>query len=190
MNARLDDQNKKIESTQTDLAQARQDLQNQLGSTRDELNGSISQANDQIARTHEDVVALQRRGERNYYEFDLDKSKQYQRVGPVSLSLRKVNDSHKYYDLALIVDDQRIEKKHVDLFEPLVINVPEHSESIQVVVNSIAKNHVKGYLSEPKYKRADLASNTKPGGGASTQNQPAAPQPADSTQGGKTLQPR
>ena len=184
LNAKLEDEDKKIESNRNDLDQAKTDLQNQLGSTRDELNGSISQSNDQIARSHEDIVALQRRGERNYYEFDLGKSKQFQRVGPVSLSIRKVNESHKYYDVALLVDDQRIEKKHVDLFEPLVINLPEHSESIQLVVNRMDKDHVKGYLSEPKYKKADMASNSKPAAtGAAGQQQPP-------DGGAKSLQPR
>ena len=67
---------KAIESTQSDLASA-----------RTELSGSI-------ARTHEELVALAKKGERNYYEFDLTKSKQFRREGPISVSLRKANSKH------------------------------------------------------------------------------------------------
>ena len=58
-----------LDKTRTDLSQTRDDLQSNLNSTKDELNGSI-------ARTHDDVVALQKRGESNYYEFTVDKTKQ------------------------------------------------------------------------------------------------------------------
>ncbi len=150
MDAKLADQQKLIESTKSDLEQTRQDLDGRIGSTRDELNGAI-------ARTSDEVAALRKRGERNYYEFNLNKSSQYERTGPVSLSLRKSNVKHKYFDLALIVDDQKIEKKHVNLYEPLWISVPDRPEPVQVVVNSISKDNVKGYLSEPKYKKSELA---------------------------------
>ena len=33
------------------------------------------------------MVALRKRGEQNVYEFHLDKSKQFQRVGPLSIAL-------------------------------------------------------------------------------------------------------
>jgi hypothetical protein len=59
--------------------------------------------------------ALQKRGERSYFEFALAKSKQFQRVGPLSVSVRMVNLKHKYFDLILTVDDQKIEKTHVTL---------------------------------------------------------------------------
>jgi hypothetical protein len=150
MDAKLAEQQKQIEGTKSDIAKAREDMEGRLGSTRDELNGSI-------ARTHDEVVELRKRGERNYYEFDLNKSDAYARTGPVSLSLRKANVKRKYYDLALIVDDQKIEKKHANLFEPLWISVPDRPEPVQVIVNSITKNNVKGYISEPKYRKSELS---------------------------------
>jgi hypothetical protein len=89
----------------------------------------------------------------------LDKSKQFQHVGPLSLSLRKANSKRMYYDLALMVDDRQLEKKHANLYEPLMFSLADRPEPIQVVVNQIDKNKIKGYISEPKYKRSDLASS-------------------------------
>jgi outer membrane murein-binding lipoprotein Lpp len=164
---KLNDQRQEIADARLDADQARQDLQTQLNSQHDELSGSI-------ARNHDQLVALEKRGERNYYEFDLNKSKQFNRVGPLTLSLRAVNVKHKYYDLVMTVDDQQLEKKHVNLYEPLLLTVADRPQPIELVVNSIKNNEVLGYVSEPKYKKSDLAAGT-PG-----------PAPADS----KTLQRR
>ncbi|HEX5432556.1 MAG TPA: hypothetical protein VFW83_11365 [Bryobacteraceae bacterium] len=139
-----------LASARDDFNKANQDLSGRLDSTRGELSGSI-------AKTHDELVALQKRGERDYFEFQLDKSKRFQKIGPLSLSLRKANVKHKYYDLTLMVDDQKIEKKHVDLFEPIVIAL-DGPQPVEVVVNQIGKNEVKGYVTSPKYKPAEIAS--------------------------------
>ena len=140
----LASQQKAIASTQRDLEKARTDLEGQLSSARDELNGSI-------ARTHDELVALEKKGERNYYEFDLAKSKQFQHVGPLSLSLRKTNSKHEYYDVAMVVDDRQLDKKHVNLYEALLIYPADSHQPLEIVVNKISKDEVRGYVSAPKY---------------------------------------
>ncbi len=149
---RLSDQEKQIASARDDLSKTREDLQGSLDSTRDELSGSI-------ARTHDDVVALQKRGESDYFEFTLDKSKQFHRVGPVSVLLRKANVKHKSYDITLLVDDIQLQKKSVNLFEPVWVNLADRSRPLELVVNKIDKDHIQGYVSEPKYKQSDLSAN-------------------------------
>jgi len=129
---------KAIESTQSDVASA-----------RTELSGSI-------ARTHEELVALARKGERNYYEFDLTKSKQFTREGPISVSLRKANSKHDYADLALLVDDAQLTKKHVNMFEPVMLYTWESKQPVELVINQVSKDHIRGYVSTAKYKPGDL----------------------------------
>jgi hypothetical protein len=149
LKAQLDDQQKQLKETQDAVAKNRADLEGSISSTRDELNGSI-------AKTHDELVALEKRGERNYYEFDLTKSKQFQRVGPMSLSLRKTDTKHKSYDLTMLVDDNELTKKKVNLYEPVWIHVENSGQPVQVVVNRIDKNGVHGYVSAPKYKTSEL----------------------------------
>ncbi len=186
LDAKLAEQQRQIENAKSDISKTREDLEGRLGTTRDELSGAITQSHDQlsgaIAKTHDEVAELRKRGERNYHEFDLKKSSEFARSGPVSLSLRKANVKRKYYDIALIVDDQKIEKKHVNLFEPLWISVPNHPEPVQLVVNSITKDNVKGYLSESRYKKSELArngtsslttANSEPSNASSAQTEPA-----------------
>jgi hypothetical protein len=135
----LDAQGKAIDQTRQDLA-----------STRTELQGSI-------ATNHEQIVALQRKGERNIYEFDINKSKQFSHAGPIGVSLRKANTKQQYADLKLMVDDREVSKKHLNLYEPAMFYADTSDQPMQVVINSITKNHIHGYISTPKYKASELA---------------------------------
>jgi hypothetical protein len=152
LQARIDEQQKQLKDTQDQVAKNRADLEGNLSSTRDELNGSI-------AKTHEELVALAKRGERSYFEFDLTKSKQFQRVGPLTLALRKADTKHKSYNLEMIVDDNKLTKKNVNLYEPIWIHTENDSQPVQVVVNRVEKDVVHGYVSAPKYKASELAVN-------------------------------
>jgi hypothetical protein len=153
---RLNAQGAAIESTRQELAATRTDLQ-----------GSI-------ARTHEDLVVLQKKGERNYFEFDLDKSKNFNRAGPVGVSLRKANTKHLYADLELLVDDRQLSKKHLNLYEPVMFYPADERQPVELVINSITKNHIHGYISAAKYKASELASaplNTPAGTAAGNEGQ-------------------
>ena len=96
---RIEAHDKAIEGTRSDLANA-----------KTELSGSI-------ALTHDELVALEKKGERSYFEFDLGKSKQFDRAGPVSISLRKANTKRQYADLMLLVNDRDMSQKHVNLYQ-------------------------------------------------------------------------
>jgi len=152
LQAQLEEQQKQLKDTQDQVAKNRSDLEGNISSTRDELNGSI-------AKTHEELVALAKRGERSYFEFDLSKSKQFQRVGPLTLSLRKADTKHKSYDVEMIVDDNQLSKRKVNLYEPIWIHTENESQPVQIVVNKIGKNEVHGYVSAPKYRPSELAAS-------------------------------
>jgi hypothetical protein len=153
LQARIDEQQRQLKDTQDQVAKNRADLEGNLGSTRDELNGSI-------AKTHEELVALAKRGERSYFEFDLTKSKQFQRVGPLTLSLRKTDTKHKSYDLEMVVDDNTLTKKKTNLYEPIWIHMEDDSQPLQVVVNRVQKDRVHGYVNAPRYKPSELAATS------------------------------
>jgi hypothetical protein len=135
----IDDHGKIIDATRQDLANA-----------RTELSGDI-------AKNHGEIVVLQKKGERNYYEFDIDKTKQFSHAGPVGLRLKKANTKNQYADLEMMVDDVKLSQKHVNLMQPVMFYANDNGTPVELVVNSISKNHIKGYVSEAKYKRAELA---------------------------------
>ena len=155
LQARMEEQQKQLKDTLNEVAKTRSDLEGNLSATRDDLNGSI-------ARTHEELVALQKRGERDYVEFKLPKSKQFQRYGPLMLSLRKADTKHKSFDLAMVVDDNELSKKKVNLCEPIWIHRTNDPQPVQVVINKIDRDHVQVYVSAPKYRNSELAPGLTP----------------------------
>lgn len=168
----LDAQGKAIEENRNNLESTRQDL----SSARTELQGSI-------AKTHDELVVLQRKGERNYFEFDIDKSKQFSHAGPVGISLRKANTKHEYADLELMVDDLKMSKKHLNLYEPAMFYPGDESRPLELVINRISKNHIHGYISAPKYRNSELTATSNDSAAAPTTT-------AQDTTGAPQLQPR
>jgi hypothetical protein len=153
---RVDPLLKRVDEQSGALAQTREDVSR----TREE----VLRAQDDIARTREDLAELRRRGERNIYEFDLFKNKDFSRVGPLGLSLRKADTKRRSYQMKLRVDDQEMEKKNVNLFEPVLIHMPGAGQPLQLVVQEITKNRVKGYLSEPRTTEGDTRLRLAEGG--------------------------
>jgi len=149
LQAQLDEQGKAIDDTRTGLAAT----QGNLDSTRTELTGSI-------AHTHDELVMLQKKGERNYAEFDLSKQKEFKRAGIVELRLKKANGKHQFADLEMMVNDRNLSQKHVNLFQPVMFYMPDSPQPVEIVINDIGKDHIHGYVSSSKYRQSELASMT------------------------------
>ena len=154
----IDQQGKAIADTQSQLDVTKGDLSN----TRTELSGSI-------ARTHDELVLLQKKGERNYYEFDIAKSKSFQHEGPLGVRLRKANSKHQYADLDLVVEDQTVTQKHVNLYQPAMFFTPDSPQPAELVINSISKDRIHGYVSSSKYPQSQLASASNESGSSAAQ---------------------
>ncbi|MGA8011379.1 MAG: hypothetical protein WB949_03030 [Candidatus Acidiferrales bacterium] len=167
MQAKLEDQQKQLKDTQDAVAQTRSDLAAGLDSTRNDLNGSI-------AKTHDELVSLEQRGERSYTEFDISKAKHFQREGPIMISLRKADPKHKRYDLAMVVDDNQLSKKSINLYEPVWINGAD-MQQVQLVVNKVDKDHVHGYVSAPKYTQSASMTNVSAHTNSTTTDTSAVP---------------
>jgi ABC-type transporter Mla subunit MlaD len=146
LQAQLDEQGKAIDDTRTGLATT----QGNLDSTRTELTGSI-------AHTHDELVLLQKKGERNYAEFDLSKQKEFKRAGIVELRLKKANGKHQFADLEMMVNDRNLSQKHVNLFQPVMFYMPDSPQPVEIVINDIGKDHIHGYVSSSKYRQSELA---------------------------------
>ena len=165
LQSQLDAQGKAIEETRGDIALTQGDLLN----TRSELSGSI-------AHTHDELVLLQKKGERSYFEFDLTKSKQFEHKGPFGIKLKKANVKHQFADLELIVDDRNLSQKHVNLYQPVMFYTPDSPQPVEVVINNISDKHIHGYISASKYRQSELASmSSTPDDSAQNTDQTTAP---------------
>jgi hypothetical protein len=104
-----------------------------------------------IAHNRDDLEELRRRGDRNYYEFTLNKSKTPQRVGPVQVTLNKTDEKKSRYTMTVFVDDRSIEKRDRTAGEPVQFYIKgSRMAPDELVVFDVHKNQVVGYLSTPK----------------------------------------
>jgi cell division protein FtsB len=148
----------KIGAVATDLGGAKKDIEttrNDLETTKGKLDratGDMGVMSGLIARNHDDLEDLKRRGERNYYEFTIPKTKTAQRVGPVQISLNKVDPKKSKYTMTVYADDKSIEKKDRTAGEPVQFYVKGSSRMspYEIVVFDVGKNQITGYLSTPK----------------------------------------
>ena len=138
----------KVEGVRTDLT----GTQNDLKMARSEL-GTL------IARNHEDVEQLRRLGERDYIEFTIDAKNKPQKVGAFLVELRGTNVAKKRYNVSLVVDDNRIEKKNLPVNEPIFFHQGNERRPLEMVVNSVGKDKVTGYISVPKSAASQSASS-------------------------------
>jgi len=135
---------KDIESTRTDLEATKTKL--------DRATGDMGVMSGLIARNHDDLEELKRKGDRNYYEFTIQKAKQPQRVGPVQIALNKTDQKKSKYTMTVLADDKSIEKKDKTAGEPVQFYVKGSARlsPYEIVVFEVGKNQITGYLATPK----------------------------------------
>jgi chromosome segregation ATPase len=141
-----------IADTQTDLAATKEQLQRTIGDA-----GVMSGL---IARTHDELETLKHRGDRAYYEFTLQKGAKPTLLSTVKLQAKKVDDKHSKYTMIVSADDRNIEKKDKSLDEPVQFYTGKDPVLYELVVNSITKNQISGYLSTPKNAAQGMAPPT------------------------------
>lgn len=135
----------------TDVTGVKNDLED-TKSKLERATGDMGVMSGLIARNHDDLEELKRRGDRNYYEFTLQKAKTPQRVGPVQMSLNKTDQKKSRYTMTVLADDKAIEKKDKTAGEPVQFYVKGTARyaPYEIVVFDVGKNQVTGYLSTPK----------------------------------------
>jgi hypothetical protein len=103
-----------------------------------------------IATTRGDLDVLKHRGDRNYFEFSLQKSKSPSPVSTVSLQLKKTDPKRGKFTMNVMADDRTIEKKDRTANEPIQFYTGRDHMLYELVVWTVEKNKVTGYLSTPK----------------------------------------
>jgi predicted nucleic acid-binding Zn-ribbon protein len=132
----------------TDLAGTKRDLegtQRQLLDVRENLTAAV-------AKNASELALLRRKGERDYFEFEIPKKNQYVKVEDIRLVLTKTDAKKGKYNLQILVDDSKLEKKDRTVNEPVQFLVGKNRVRYEIVVNWVQKDRVGGYLAIPKDK--------------------------------------
>ena len=133
-----------LDSTRADLAASRREISDVRTTLRQ-----------QIARNSSELSDLRKKGERDFFEFDIKKPKKstdMARVGDILLQLRKTDTKKAKYDVLIQIDDSKLEKKDRGANEPVQFLVGRDKLRYELVVNFVDKDRIRGYLSTPKDK--------------------------------------
>lgn len=145
-----------VAGVKTDLGGAKTDLaatKTDLEATKSKLErvmGDLGVQSGLIAHTRDDLEVLKHRGDRNVYEFTLQKGARPIPISTVSLQLKKVDAKKSKFTINVMSDDRTIEKKDRTLFEPLQFLSGRDRNLYEIVVLSAEKNKITGYLTTPK----------------------------------------
>jgi len=140
------DANAKFGNLSGDIAGTKADLE----ATKQALTGTKGELTGAIARTHDELVALAHRSDRDYFEFNLTKKNAKQKVGTVTVELTKTNPKKNQFTVNLYFDDKRTERKDKAVNEPVYFYVQGASSALELVVNKVGKDSITGYVSTPK----------------------------------------
>lgn len=138
-----------VGGVKTDVASTKADLE----ATKAKLQSAVGDLGVQsglIATTRGDLETLKHKGDRNYYEFTLLKGAKPQPVATVSLRLRSVDPKRGKFTIGVTSDDRTIEKKDRNVAEPIQFYSGRDHMLFELVVWTVDKKKVTGYLSTPK----------------------------------------
>ena len=150
----------KINDVSTDVGT----VKNDLGTTKTELeqtvanlkrvSGDVDNHTSLIATNGKELSALKALGEKNYFEFTIPKSKKPQKVGDITVELKKADAKHNRYTIEVLADDKKVEKKDRTVNEPVQFYTSKSRQPAEIVVNEVRKDTIVGYLAEPKVQIA------------------------------------
>jgi DNA repair exonuclease SbcCD ATPase subunit len=152
-NAKIADVSTDVGGVKTQVSATQAELQktiSDLKSTR----GDLGVQSGLIATNANELAALRRLGERNYFEFKLGKTKAPQRVGDITLKLRSVDPKKNKYTVDVMADDKLTEKKDKNINEPVQFYTSKAKQPYELVVNQVQKDMIVGYLTTPKEQAA------------------------------------
>ncbi len=149
-NAKIADVGTDVTGVKTDLASTKTNLQQTINDLKS-VRGDLTSTSSLVATNDKELNELIRRGERNIVKFNISKkTKGFQKVGDISLALKNADPKKNRFTLEVNADDKLTEKRDRNINEPLQFYV---SNSLyELVVNTVAKDTVSGYLSSPKYQ--------------------------------------
>jgi chromosome segregation ATPase len=138
-----------VGGVKTDVAATKASLESTIAKLQGTI-GDLGVQSGLIANTRSDLEALKHKGDRQYYEFSLLKGAKPQAFSTVALQVKKTDAKRGKYTLNVTADDKTIEKKDKNQSEPVQFYTGRDHMLYELVVWTVDKNKITGYLSTPK----------------------------------------
>jgi len=147
------------------------------GGGKGELSGAI-------ARTHDELVALAHKVDRDYFDIDLRRKNERQEVGKVTVELEGTDTERSVFSVNIDFDGKRHEHKHRAVNTPVYFYVQGASSALELVVTTLGKDSISGFLITPRgFFSPAIPQRVRVGGGEASarlifRSQPDYPQQA------------
>ncbi len=141
--------NKDVGDVKTDLGSTKSQLEQTISNLK-RATGELDSHSSLIATNAGELKALRELGERNYAEFTINKNKQFTRVADVSIELKKADPKRNRFTIEITADDKTVEKKDRTVNEPIQFYTSKARQPYEIVINSVKKDTIAGYLATPK----------------------------------------
>jgi hypothetical protein len=148
-----------VKSVDTRVTQVNTDLNKTIA----DLNMARSELGTLIARNHDEIDLLRRKGERDYVEFTIAGKNQPQKVANMTVELKGTNDKKNRANLIVTVEDKRYEDKNRGANQPLIFYLGNSHQPEELVINHVSKNQISGYISVPKTDAQGMTAASKSG---------------------------
>jgi chromosome segregation ATPase len=148
-----------VKTVDTHVTQVSTDLNKTIA----DLNMAKSELGTLIARNHDEIDLLRRKGERDYVEFTIAGKNQPQKVGNMTVELKGTNEKKNHANLMVTVEDKKYEDKNRAMNQPLIFYVGGSHQPEELVINRVSKNQISGYISVPKANTEGVTAATKSG---------------------------
>jgi small-conductance mechanosensitive channel len=134
-----------------------------LDATKNSIQMARSEMGTLIARNHDEIDQLRRMGQRDYFEFTVQRKGGATKVGIIQVELRDTNTKKNQYTINVLADDKSFEKKNRSVNEPIFFYTGGSRAALELVINKVSKSTASGYLSVPKTAGATSASTATSG---------------------------
>jgi len=134
-----------------------------LDATKNSIQMARSEMGTLIARNHDEIDQLRRTGQRDYFEFTVQRKGGATKVGSIQLVLKDTNPRKNQYTINVLADDNSFEKKNRSVNEPIFFYTGSTRSALELVVNKVTKTSATGYLSLPKGATTASASTATSG---------------------------
>jgi small-conductance mechanosensitive channel len=134
-----------------------------LDATKNSIQMARSEMGTLIARNHDEIDQLRHMGQRDYFEFTVQRKGGATKVGSIQIELKDTNTKKNRYTINVFADDNSFEKKDRSVNEPIFFYTGGSRTALELVVNKVTKTTATGYLSTPKAVGAASASTATSG---------------------------
>lgn len=138
-------------------------VKSDLDATKNSIQMARSEMGTLIARNHDEIDQLRRMGQRDYFEFTVQRKGGATKVGTIQIELKDTNTKKNRYTINVLADDNSFEKKDRSVNEPIFFYTGGTRTALELVVNKVTKSTATGYLSIPKAAGATSASTATSG---------------------------